>query len=261
MPDLRITLIQSRLHWEDPEANLSLFAEKIRGMHERTELVLLPEMFSTGFSMRAAELAEPMEGPSVRWMRTLAAERKIVLAGSLMIRERGHYYNRLIWMLPDGSTGVYDKRHLFAYAGEDEVYTPGHKRLIAQVKGWKICLAVCYDLRFPVWLRQPPDASSRYDLLVVVANWPQSRRMAWKTLLRARAIENQCYVAGLNRVGDDGMGHHYCGDSCIIDPSGEIHYERADEEDIHTATLTKERLSGLRADMPFLDDADPFMIL
>jgi len=268
MSTLTITTIQAALHWEDKQANLAMFEQKINAIKEKAEIVLLPEMFSTGFSMNPSLLAETMDGPSVAWMKRLSAEKKIVLCGSLIIEENGDYYNRLIWMLPNGVYGVYDKRHLFAYAGEDEHYTPGAKRLIASVKGWRINLLICYDLRFPVWMRQQVydvggDGSPRpeYDLLVCVANWPERRNHAWKTLLQARAIENQCFVAGINRVGKDGKDNYYSGDSMIVDAMGEVLYTKAHEEDIFTITLQKENLEEVRTKLPFWRDADFFTIL
>jgi omega-amidase len=259
---LTITVIQSILHWEDKKANLRMLEQKINTIREKTEIVLLPEMFSTGFSMRPKELAETMEGETVQWMKKIAAAKKIILAGSLIIEEEGHYYNRLVWMLPNGQYGIYDKRHRFAYAGEDEHFTAGTKRLIASVKGWKINLLVCYDLRFPVWARQATQGGApEYDILVYVANWPEKRVQAWQTLLRARAIENQCYVVGVNRVGDDGNNIHYSGDSMIIDPMGEILYQKKEDEDIFTITLDKGPLETVREKFPFWKDADGFQII
>lgn len=178
----------------------------------------------------------------------------------MIIEEEGHYFNRLIWMLPNGQYGQYDKRHLFAFAGEAKHYTAGHKRLIASVKGWKINLQICYDLRFPVWARQSPSKEAEYDVLINVANWPEKRSLAWNTLLRARAIENQCFVVGVNRVGTDGNNHLYKGDSLIIDPLGEILFQRSKEETVTTITIQKERLTQARQQFPFLLDADPFIL-
>lgn len=264
-PTLNITIVQNDLKWEDKKANLESFEKKISNHQEKMEIVLLPEMFSTGFSMKPSVHAETMDGETVQWMKRVAKEKKIILAGSLMIKENEHYYNRLVWMLPNGELGYYDKRHLFAYAGEDEHYTSGTKRLIASVKGWKINLLVCYDLRFPVWARQTvpmteDDDSAEYDVLVYVANWPEKRVHAWKTLLQARAIENQCYVAGVNRVGDDANGNHYTGDSMIVDPLGKPLAHADDKEQVFTYTLTLEQLSLVREKLPFLKDADPFII-
>ncbi|RYZ26596.1 MAG: nitrilase family protein, partial [Sphingobacteriales bacterium] len=199
---LRITLIQTELRWENKEANLRMLGDKIRGIQEKTEVVVLPEMFSTGFSMKPESLSETMDGETISWMKELAAEKKIILTGSVIIREGDQYFNRLVWMLPNGQSGIYDKRHRFAFAGEDQHYTAGTKRLIASVKGWRINLMVCYDLRFPVWSRQAGNnGETEYDVLIYVANWPERRSTAWKTLLRARAIENQSFVVGVNRVG------------------------------------------------------------
>jgi omega-amidase len=267
MTPLTISIIQANLAWEDKTSNLKMLQEKIMAL-PFTEIVVLPEMFSTGFSMQPEVLSETMGGETVRWMKKIAAQKKVILAGSLIIREEGAYYNRLIWMLPNGQHGHYDKRHLFRYAGEHKHYTPGSKRLIASVKGWKINLLVCYDLRFPVWARQgkhpanqeDPD-SVEYDLLICVANWPEKRAHAWRTLLQARAIENQCYVAGVNRVGNDGNNIHHIGDSMIIDPLGEPMVHLLDEEDASTITLDKEKLEETRTRLPFLNDGDRFIIM
>lgn len=261
MSTLNITIIQADLHWENREANLAMFESKIRAIKEKTEVVLLPEMFSTGFSLHPAPLAETMEGPSIAWMKNLAAEKRIILGGSLIIREGDHFYNRFAWVLPNGQVGFYDKRHRFAFAGEDQEYTAGKKRVIASVKGWKINLQVCYDLRFPVWARQQAkDNELEYDLLVYVANWPERRSHAWRTLLQARAIENQCYVVGVNRVGEDGNQIAYHGGSMIIDPLGEVLYEKKNEEDIFTMTLDKVKLQEARSRFPFWKDADGFTL-
>jgi predicted amidohydrolase len=251
MSTLSITTIQTDLHWEDKTANLQMLAQKINSIKEKTEIVVLPEMFSTGFSMKTETLSETMEGETLQWMKRIAAEKKIILTGSVIIEENNSYYNRLIWMQPNGQYGIYDKRHCFAYAGEDEHYTAGTKRLIASVKGWKINLLVCYDLRFPVWARQTPGDTAEYDVLIYVANWPEKRIHAWKTLLQARAIENQCYVVGTNRVGDDGNNIHYSGESMVVDPLGEVLYTKKDEEDIFTITLDKDHLQTVREKFPF----------
>ncbi|MET6998906.1 amidohydrolase [Chitinophaga defluvii] len=264
MSDLKVTLIQSQLHWENIAANIGMFDEKINGISEHTEVVFLPEMFSTGFSMRPEKLAETMEGSAVQWMKQKAAEKKIIITGSLIIKENGQYLNRLVWMLPNGTMGTYDKRHLFGYAGEHEQYQAGDKRLIAQVKGWKICLNICYDLRFPVWARNSIAADTNapaYDVLVYVANWPERRNTAWKALLQARAIENQCYVIGVNRVGNDGNDIYHSGETSLIDPMGEIIYQQSHNEDIFTYTLDRNRLEEVRKNIPFLKDADKFQIL
>lgn len=261
MPTLTITTIQSNLAWEDKAANLRMLEQEIAGIDEKTEIVVLPEMFNTGFSMRPEALAETMEGETVEWMKRVSRENGIVLTGSVMIEEEGNYYNRLIWMLPNGQYGHYDKRHLFAFGEEDKHYSPGNKRLIASVKGWKINLLICYDLRFPVWARQMiNEAGAEYDVLIYVANWPERRSHAWKTLLCARAIENQCYVVGVNRVGSDGKNVYHSGNSLVIDPTGQVLYHMADEEDVNTITLQKELLEEVRTKFPFWKDADDFRI-
>jgi len=232
MASLTITTIQTNLVWENKAANLQVLENKINDLEEKTEIIVLPEMFSTGFSMQPAKLAETMDGETVQWMKDIAAKNKIILTGSLIIEENDRYYNRLIWMLPNGQAGYYDKRHLFAYGEEDKFFTAGNKRLIASAKGWKINLQVCYDLRFPVWARNRlleadtspeknlltstgtetiSNISPEYDILIYVANWPERRNHAWKTLLCARAIENQCYVVGVNRVGRDGNNINHSG--------------------------------------------------
>jgi len=261
MASLTITLVQTNIFWEDKNANIEMLQQKIDSIKEKTEIIILPEMFNTGFSMKPELFAEKMDGETVGWMKKIAALKKAIITGSLMIEEDGKYFNRLIWMLPTGDFGVYDKRHLFAFGDEDSHYTPGNKKLIASVKGWKINLQVCYDLRFPVWARQPADdLENHYDLLINVANWPEKRSVAWKTLLRARAIENQCFVAGVNRAGKDGKQISYNGGSTIIGPLGEIIYEKNAEEDIYTYTLEKEKISECRSHFPFWKDADRFRI-
>lgn len=254
-----------------------MLQQKIESIQEKTEVVVLPEMFTTGFSMKPEIFAEKMDGETVQWMKKMAASKKIILTGSVIIEDpsanaqgKGKYFNRLIWMLPNGEYGVYDKRHLFAYADEHEHYCAGNKKLIASVKGWKINLQVCYDLRFPVWTRQSRISmpmtiggeipEPQYDLLINVANWPEKRRVAWETLLRARAIENQCFVVGVNRIGEDGNKIYYEGHSTIIDPLGEIIYYKNTDEDVATYTLQKEKVTETRKRYPFWRDADVFSI-
>lgn len=263
MSDLTVSLIQANLHWEDIAANLAMFDQKIEAIKERTEVILLPEMFSTGFSMQPEKLAEKMDGSAVQWMKQKAKQKNAIIGGSLIIEEDGEYYNRFIWMLPNGQYGVYNKRHRFGFAGEDNHYAAGEKRIIAQVKGWKICLTICYDLRFPVWSRNTikEDGQPEYDVLVNVANWPERRNVPWRALLQARAIENQCYMIGVNRVGNDGNDIYHSGDSSIIDPVGEIVYHKAHDEDVFTYTLSRQHLTELRGKFPFMKDADKFMIL
>ena len=266
MADLKITVIQSELHWENIDENLGMFSEKISSIKVETDLIVLPEMFSTGFSMQPELLAEKMDGETVTWMKKISHQKNIILTGSIIIEDNGKYYNRLIWMLPNGTFGFYDKRHLFAFANEDQYYKPGSKRLIASVKGWRINLQICYDLRFPVWARQQAYKDNNeimaqeYDLLIYTANWPERRNLAWKTLLQARAIENQCYVIGVNRVGNDGNNIYHSGDSTVINAMGEILYHKAHDEDVFTITLQKEDLDLIRNKFQFLRDADQFMI-
>lgn len=263
MQPLTISIIQTNLHWENKAANIAMLESKIKSREERTEIIVLPEMFTTSFSMNPTAFAESMSGETVEWMKKIAAEEKIILVGSIIIEEENKFYNRLVWMLPNGQYGQYDKRHLFGFAKEDEHYTAGNKRLIAQVKGWKINLQVCYDLRFPVWARQTPpteNGEAEFDILINVANWPELRSHAWKTLLCARAIENQCYVIGVNRVGDDGNNIYHSGNSMVVDALGQVLYHKADDEDMFTITLEKEKLQEVRERFPFLKDADSFMI-
>lgn len=272
MSTLTVSLVQTPLFWEDKEANLDMLGKKVLDIKERTEVVVLPEMFSTGFTMNAAGFAESMTGPTMSWMKQLAIEKKCILTGSLIIKESRNdqavFFNRLVWMQPDGSYGYYDKRHLFAYGKEDLHYTPGARRLISSVNGWKVNLQVCYDLRFPVWLRQSNPASNsvpennrpEYDLLIIVANWPTTRIHAWKTLLSARAIENQCFVAGVNRIGTDRNGLAYPGESAVYGPLGETLQNAGSEESIITLTLNSEQTETARKQFPFWKDADHFLI-
>lgn len=260
MSTLTFSLIQTSLFWEDKTANLSMLENKINSISEKTEIIVLPEMFSTGFSMQPKLFAETMDGTSVQWMKRIAAQKKVVLTGSLIIQEADQFYNRLLWVLPNGEVGHYDKRHRFAFAGEDKHYSAGNRRLIAQVKGWKINLQICYDLRFPVWARQQSEDAPEFDVLIYVANWPERRNHAWKTLLTARAIENQAYVVGVNRVGNDGNQIYHSGNSMVVDPLGEIVYHKEHEEDIFTITLHKDHLAKIRNKFPFWKDADTFFI-
>lgn len=241
-----------------------MLEQKIDSIKDRTEVIILPEMFSTGFSMRPEILAESMDGEVVKWMQKIASNKKAIIAGSLIIVEDEKYYNRFIWMQPDGKYGFYNKRHLFAYAGEDQHYTGGDKRLIVSVKGFRILLQVCYDLRFPVWSRHNfNDSASQleYDALIYVANWPERRSHAWKTLLQARAIENQSYVIGVNRVGNDGNGIYHSGDSMVINAMGDVLYHKEREEDVFTIVLEKDHIEEVRKKLPFWKDGDKFILL
>lgn len=266
MTDLRIATVQTPLHWENIAANLRMF-EELLGPITEVDLIVLPEMFSTGFSMEPQRLAEDMDGSAVRWMRQVAARKGCVITGSLMLYtgegDDKKYYNRLIWMRPDGSYETYDKKHLFSLSQEPKIYTGGTERLIVTLNGWRICPMICYDLRFPVWSRNAmlEAREATYDVLTYSANWPDRRALAWQTLLQARAIENQCYVIGVNRVGEDGTGFHYQGDTSVIDPLGNILYRKKNEADIFITTLDYEELVKVRRQFQFLKDADPFQLL
>lgn len=256
MEDLRVTLIQSALVWENPEANRQHFAQRIAQLEEPTDLIILPEMFTTGFTMNNAPLAETMDGPTLQWMREMAQQSGAVVTGSFIAKEDGHFYNRLVWMQPDGAYQHYDKRHLFTLAGEDNYYTPGQQRLLVEWKGWKIMPLICYDLRFPVWSRNV----ERYDLLIYVANFPERRAYAWQQLLIARAIENQCYTIGVNCVGVDGKENSYSGDSALHDYEGQTVYRITHAEDVFTTTLNASGQQTFREKLAFLEDQDGFVI-
>jgi len=260
MKDLRITLIQTKLHWQDAVKNISMFDALVKKIKKgSTDVILLPEMFSTGFTMQAASNAEEMNGPSMQFMIITAAEKNAAVCGSLIIREKKKYFNRLIWMQPDGSYSHYDKRHLFSMAKEQLTYTQGTKKLIVSWRGWKICPLVCYDLRFPVWSRR--TRKNDYDLLIYVANWPERRRLAWSQLLPARAIENQCFVAGLNRIGADGNNISHTGDSAVIDPMGnKISRTKGSQSSIETVSLQAKVLTDWRDHLKTWMDADDFVI-
>jgi predicted amidohydrolase len=255
MKNLRITLVQSSLHWENISANLEMFSQKLATVGE-TDLIVLPETFSTGFSMNP-KFAEEMNGSAIQWMAKTAKQRNCVVCGSLMIKAEGKFYNRLIWMNPDGSLNTYDKRHLFCMSDEPKFFTAGTERLIVELHGWKICPMICYDLRFPVWSR---NLHLEYDVLLYVANWPERRAQAWRYLLVARAIENQSYVIGANRVGNDGKDISHIGDSMVLDPLGNVLYHKMDEEDVSTVELNYAELKKLREQLPFLNDADEFVL-
>jgi omega-amidase len=266
MENLKVTLIQSSLHWEDPIANMAMFEEKIWQLKGATDLIVLPEMFTTGFSMNAAGLAEHMNMSTFKWMKQQAAQTGAVITGSYIVKDKQKYYNRLLWMRPDGSYAVYDKRHLFRMAEEQHTYAAGSIRIITELKGWRICPLICYDLRFPVWSRncsvdsENYSAEPVYDCLLYIANWPAARSFAWSTLLQARAIENISYVIGVNRVGTDGKGHAYSGDSALISPKGERLFYQAADEIMQTVTLDAEELTAFRRKFPAYLDADKFSL-
>jgi predicted amidohydrolase len=260
MSDLKITLIQSDLFWENKEKNLEFFSNKIDAIKQTTDLIILPEMFSTGFSMNTEQLAESLFGNTFNWMKQKAIEKNSSITGSFICEENGNYYNRLLWMNADGTYSTYDKRHLFRMGDENNNYNSGNKKLIVELKGWKICPLVCYDLRFPVWSRNE-NGENNYDLLLYIANWPERRAYAWKTLLPARAIENQCYVAGLNRVGNDGNSISHSGDSVVLNFKGETISNIAVHQEVtETIILNKETLYNFRKEFPVLLDADSFEI-
>lgn len=258
---LSICLLQSELSWEDPASNREHFNKLLQGL-PATDLVVLPEMFSTGFSMASGRLAETMDGATVSWMRDRAASLKAVLCGSLIIEDRGQFYNRFIWMPASGEAQWYDKKHLFRMSAEHENYSAGSERLVVTLQGFRICPQICYDLRFPVWSRNNND----YDLLLYVANWPAARRLHWRSLLRARAIENQSYVIGLNRVGVDGVdgvdgsGHAYAGDSLVIDFNGVDLADLQDAITVQQVTLDLAALQAYRQSFPAWRDADAFTL-
>ena len=255
MQNLTITLIQTALEWEDAETNLHRFDNILDRLDVDTDLIILPEMFSTGFSMNADSLAENMQGETVEWLRDKASQFQSDVFGSLIIVDNGQYYNRLCWTTPDGQTLTYDKKHLFRYAGEEKVYTAGRSRLVAEIKGWKIRPFICYDLRFPVWNR---NIGNEYDVAVYIANWPEKRAAHWKCLLEARAIENQVYVIGVNRIGTDGNGVYYSGDSSIIDPQGKVLFRNSHAPCLYSIQLDFELLENYRQSFPAWLDGDHF---
>lgn len=255
MQNLRISLLQWDLAWEKPEQNL-LMAEKLLGKMLPTDVVVLPEMFTTGFTMNAQSVAEEMSGNAVKWMQNQARTHEALITGSLIIKEKNSFYNRAIIAYPDGNIDFYDKRHLFSYAGEDGVFSPGNRLLTIDFKEWKIKVLICYDLRFPVWSRNTDDT----DVLIYVANWPKMRAYAWNQLLRARAIENLSYVAAVNRIGIDGKEIPYQGDTQLIDFSGKVMANLKDKEGILNVTLDRPELTAFRKRFPFLNDRDKFSV-
>ncbi|MCS6818374.1 MAG: amidohydrolase [Chitinophagales bacterium] len=255
--ELRITLVQTTIIWENISANLQHLSKLVEHVEAgTTDLIVLPEMFSTGFSMNTL-LAETYDGLSVQWMKKEAAIHQCAICGSLMIKENADVYNRFFWVYPDGSIKTYDKRHLFSLSKEPELFKAGNRRLLVEWKGWKILPIICYDLRFPVWCRNV----EHYDILLAVANWPERRISAWHKLLPARAIENQCYVVAVNRVGEDGNGIMHCGGSSVYDPLGEkVYYAPDYKESVQTISLSSATLKEIRLKFPFLKDADNFHI-
>ncbi|OOQ61619.1 amidohydrolase [Mucilaginibacter pedocola] len=257
MDNLKVTVFQGYLFWENIDKNLQNISLKLSNIREKTNLIILPEMFNTGFSMNAETLAEEMGGKTMQWMHDTAQKYECVVTGSLIIKEDGKYYNRLVWMRPDGTHEYYDKRHLFALGKEHNTYTAGTDKLIVELNGWKICPMICYDLRFPVWLRNVDEA---YDVLLIVANWPERRALHWRTLIPARAVENQSYVIAVNRVGHDGNEVYHSGDSTCISPNGDVVYYKRDEEDLYTFSIIYDEVKKIRRALPFLKDADRFTL-
>lgn len=254
MENLNITLVQPDIIWEDREANLKKYSKLLSGV-EKTHLIVLPEMFTTGFSMSPEKLKEPMEGASLQWMKALAREKNAAVAGSLIIEEQGKNYNRFLWVFPDGKVEIYDKRHLFTMSGEHLHYSPGNKKLVVEYLGWRFCPLICYDLRFPVWSRN----TENYDVLLFVANWPSARHHVWKNLLVARAIENQSYCIGVNRVGTDGTGLNYAGDSALVDSKGFASF-LGEKEQVKSFEMSFDELHQFRNKFPLLDDRDEFKL-
>lgn len=257
MQDLTVTLVQADLAWRDAAANRARLDALLDGIAAPGDLVVLPEMFATGFTMAPEAVAEPMDGPTVAWMAATARRLGRTLCGSLAVRDGATFRNRLVWMPPSGAAATYDKRHLFRMAGEHRHYAPGSERLVVAINGWRVCPLVCYDLRFPVWSR----GANAFDLQLFVANWPAARRGAWRALLPARAVENQCYAVGVNRVGVDGNGVRYAGDSLAADPLGGLLADLGAEERALTVRLEGAPLERYRDKFPAWQDADRFRLL
>lgn len=253
---MKVTLLQTDLKWEDKQYNRNSIQFQIEDIGE-TDLIVLPEMFTTGFTMKPQNLSETMDGETIGWMSLMSLKTNAAICGSIIIEENGKYYNRFIWVQPDGTIKHYDKRHLFSYAGEDKNYTPGNERIIIDYKGFRICPQICYDLRFPVFSRNTGD----YDILLYVANWPSIRSEVWTTLLTARAIENQCYIIAVNRIGKDGNGLEYNGKSTIINPMGISSMKLMDKYWTNTGMINKDTLNNVRNAYPFLKDGDKFRLV
>lgn len=253
---MKISIVQTSLEWENPTQNRQRLSQIIAAS-EPSDLIVLPEMFTTGFSMNPAKTAEAPDGETAQWMQATAHERNCAVTGSFVVIEDNKYYNRLLFVEPGGKIASYSKRHLFSLAGEHNIYTPGSEKLIVEYKGWRICPLICYDLRFPVFSRNAED----YDLLIYVANWPSQRIAAWDALLKARAIENMSYVAGVNRIGDDANYSGYPGHSQVIDPLGNVLVEPASNEGVFYSELDLEMLIKARKKLGFLNDRDTFMVM
>jgi predicted amidohydrolase len=256
MQNLKVTIIQTKIFWEDKKKNFEHFGNKIESNKEKTDLIILPEMFSTGFTMNASKLADEPEGDAYNFLKYHSMKKKVYICGSVIIKEKGKYYNRLLLSSPEGKIFHYDKRHLFRIGKEHLVYSSGDKQLIVKIKDWRVAFYICYDLRFPVWLRN----KNSYDLSVFVANWPEIREFPWKTLLLARAIENQSFVAGANRIGKDGNRIMCSGDSAVINPLGKYLINAKRKDGIFTAELSHKVLTDYRKNFPAYKDADKFEI-
>lgn len=256
MENLNVAIIQANLVWHNAEANRNNFSEKIKLLSNEVDLIVLPEMFTTGFTMQPNKVAETMQGETLAWMKKLALEKNTAITGSVVIEENNNYYNRLLFVFPSGEVTYYNKKHLFSYAGEDEIYSAGNDKVIITYKNWKICPLICYDLRFPVWSRNVEN----YDLLIYVANWPKIRVSAWNTLLKARAIENMSYVIGVNRVGKDANDIDYNGYSTVINCLGENSKILEEKEYVEIFTLDKNHLIKSRKKFNFLADKDNFKL-
>ncbi len=257
MKSLRATIIQTDLHWEDKAKNIALFDKLLATIESPTDFIVLPEMFTTAFSMNRS-LAEPMSGETISWMKHKAAHLNTPVCGSLMIVDEGKYYNRFVWVNPNGTLQFYNKRHLFRMANEHEHFSAGNERIIIELNGWKLFPVVCYDLRFPVWLRRTSQFD--YDAMIVVANWPERREHHWRVLLQARAIENQSYLVAVNRIGMDGTGLNYSGYSGILSPKGEWITELPNMASITQVELNKQVLTDWRTTFPAANDADSFAL-
>ena len=253
MRDLRITLIQAEQAWEDLDRNLDAFSRRLDEREAESDLIVLPEMFTTGFTMNAPELAQEMDGSGVRWLIDRSRSCQADIVASLIIREGNCFYNRLVWTTPDGQLYSYDKRHLFRMAGEEKVYSPGTRKITVGLHGWKIRPFICYDLRFPIWTR---SFANEYDVALFIANWPEKRADHWRVLLRARAVENQAFVVGLNRIGEDGTGLAYSGDSMVIDPTGQVLFDAGRNPAVETVRIRYETLNEYRAAFPAWMDAE-----
>lgn len=255
MENLKITILQPNIIWENPQANLEKYSVMLESIEE-TDVIMLPEMFSTGFSMQPEKLKESMDGQSVKWMQQVASDKNAAVVGSLIIEANAHVFNRAVWVFPDGQIETYDKRHLFGMGQEHLYYTPGKDKLIVEYKGWKFCPQICYDLRFPVFARNTED----YDVVFYMANWPSARHHVWKNLLISRAIENQAYCFGVNRVGTDGTGLKYLGDSSCVSPKGFAEF-MGENEAVKTFGISYSELHDFRQNFPLLNDLDKFEIL